>query len=71
MYYKFKLATSKDFRISSLCNRIEIFTPILTGRKEDNEYVLQKKIKEKYQFCDWPFSIYLQVVQHFHQESIL
>lgn len=40
-------------------------------REKDNEYVLQNKIKEKYQFCDWPFSIYLQVVQHFNQESFL
>lgn len=52
MYYKFKLSTSEDFRISSLCNGIEIVTPSLTGREKDNEYVLQKKIKEKYQFCD-------------------
>jgi len=52
MYYKFKLSTSEDFRISSLRNGIEIFTAILTERKEDNEYVLEKKIKEKYQFCD-------------------
>lgn len=71
MYYKFKLSTLEDFSISGLYNRIEIFTLILTGREEHNEYALQKMIKEKYQFQDWPLSLYLQVVQYFHHESFL